>query len=370
MAKLVLEHVTKKYDVFTAVRDFSLEVADGEFVSLLGPSGCGKTTLLRSIAGFFPITSGRITVGERTVSEPDRSIYLGPEERNLGMVFQSYAVWPHMTVFDNIAYPLKLRQKNRGEISEKAGRVLTMLNLETQANKKPSELSGGQQQRTALGRALVMEPDALLLDEPLSNLDAKLRDRMRFELKEIQRTLNLTIVYVTHDQDEAMAVSDRIVLMNQGEVQQLSAPRTLFDAPENLFCAQFVGQSNSYFGRVESVSADRASALVRIADTDCGPVAVRLAPREREHSETVSENQAVHVVVRYHNIRVSSTQVPDSIEGTVIVGTYLGIYMQYEIETAIGRMIVQTDADTVLQEQQTVYLSLNHVHLFRAETGE
>ncbi len=367
MAKLVLENVTKQYGAFTAVKDFSLVVSDGEFVSLLGPSGCGKTTLLRSIAGFFPITQGRILSGEKVISDPARNIYLGPDQRNLGMVFQSYAVWPHMSVFDNIAYPLKLRKLSRQDINAKVGRVLSMLNLETQAKKKPSELSGGQQQRTALGRALVMEPDALLLDEPLSNLDAKLRDRMRFELKEIQRTLNLTIVYVTHDQDESMAVSDRIVLMNQGQIQQVASPREMFDFPARLFSARFVGQSNVLDGVLSKIDAVSGTAYLT-ADKD---TTVPLQLSQRHEGDQIGkhpgEGQSVHAVIRYHNVKIADRADTDTIEGTVIVGTYLGIYTQYEVETVLGRIIVQTDADKRLQERQQVFLKLRNVHVFPAE---
>jgi iron(III) transport system ATP-binding protein len=291
-------------------------------------------------------------------------VYLGPEQRNLGMVFQSYAVWPHMSVFDNIAYPLKLRKKSKQDIAENVGRVLSMLNLETQADKKPSELSGGQQQRTALGRALVMEPDALLLDEPLSNLDAKLRDRMRFELKEIQRTLNLTIVYVPHDQDEAMAVSDRIVLMNQGRIQQVASPRVMFDTPENLFCAQFVGQSNMLTGRLEALDPRTGRATIALDGEHAPEVRVSLPDRDHSSTPSVREGEPVHAVVRYHNVRIAKKASSDTVTGTVIVGTYLGIYMQYEIDTLAGRIIVQTDSDTQLEEQQTVHLELTHVHLF------
>lgn len=359
MAHLQIRNVKKQYGNFVAVDSFSLDVADGEFVTLLGPSGCGKTTLLRSIAGFFPITEGEISIGERVVSSAEKNLYLPPEKRNLGMVFQSYAVWPHMNVFQNIAYPLKVRNTRREEIEERVGKVVSILNLTGQEKKNPIELSGGQQQRVALGRALVMDPEAMLLDEPLSNLDAKLRDRMRFELKEIQRRLNLTIVYVTHDQDEAMAVSDRIVLMNQGRIQQVGSPRAIYQQPETLFSAHFVGRSNFVRGTLESrangecvIRQDQSNALFR-----CAPVnAVTAEPGER-----------VEVVIRYQYVEVADAAAEGTIEATVLLSTYLGGTQFYEFESEIGKIVCQTEEDVVLSEGERVHLRLSHVHVFAAE---
>jgi iron(III) transport system ATP-binding protein len=362
MADLQIENVTKKYGDFTAVSDFSLAVNNGEFVTLLGPSGCGKTTLLRSIAGFFPITAGTIAIGGRRLSDPGNGVYVAPEKRNLGMVFQSYAVWPHMNVFDNIAYPLKVHRRNTAEIAKSVGRVLDLLNLKGQERKNPSELSGGQQQRVALGRALVVQPDVLLLDEPLSNLDAKLRDKMRFELKEIQRTLNLTIVYVTHDQDEAMAVSDRIVLMEAGQIRQIDQPRRMYQQPANLFSARFIGRSNFILGTLTSLNDGTGE--IEVAKTGAR-IPVRVSPQiEAEAGDKVEG------VIRYQRVEVTREKRSDAIEAEVVLGTYLGNMVLYEFDTAAGRFIVQTEEETVLKEGETVNLVLNNVHVFRQEDQE
>ncbi|HEU5319742.1 MAG TPA: ABC transporter ATP-binding protein, partial [Methylomirabilota bacterium] len=216
MAGIQIEGVTKRFGTVAAVRDLSLEVRDREFVTLLGPSGCGKTTLLRLVAGFMAPDAGAIRVGGQTLSTPGAVV--PPERRGMGMVFQNYAVWPHKTVYQNVAFGLEVRRVGRAEIRGRVARVLELVNLGGLERRYPSQLSGGQQQRVALARSLVVEPGILLLDEPLSNLDAKLRERMRWELKDLQRRTGITFVYVTHDQSEAMALSDRIAVMHQGEV--------------------------------------------------------------------------------------------------------------------------------------------------------
>jgi len=242
MSVITLDHVTKKFGDSVVLNDFSDEFGDGEFVTLLGPSGCGKTTMLRMIAGFEKPTSGEIRIDGRTVSSADT--FVPPEKRELGMVFQSYAVWPHMNVFNNVAYPLRIRKTAKAEIKEKVNKVLESVHLSQYADRMPSELSGGQQQRVALARALVAEPKVLLLDEPLSNLDAKLRERMRFEIKEIQERLHINVIYVTHDQGEAMTMSDRVFVINSGVLQQVGTPVEIYRSPKNQFVADFVGKVN------------------------------------------------------------------------------------------------------------------------------
>ena len=227
MAEVRLEGVSKRFGPVEALADFSEAVRDGEFVSLLGPSGCGKTTTLRIVAGFERATAGRVRIGERVVAAP-AARHMPPEKRNVGMVFQSYAVWPHMTVFANVAYPLKMRGPPAGAACEGGAGARPPAPVGA-GGAASAQLSGGQQQRVAVARALVAEPARLLLDEPLSNLDAKLRERMRFEIKDVQRRLGLTVVYVTHDQAEAMVMSDRIVVMNQGRIEQVGAPRDIYD---------------------------------------------------------------------------------------------------------------------------------------------
>ena len=250
MAGIQIERVTKRFGTVAAVRDLTLRSRDREFVTLLGPSGCGKTTLLRLIAGFMAPDEGAIRVGAATLSTP--ASVVPPERRGMGMVFQNYAVWPHKTVYQNVAFGLEVRRVARAEARARVARVLELVNLAGLERRYPSELSGGQQQRVALARSLVVEPAILLLDEPLSNLDAKLRERMRWELKELQRRTGITFVYVTHDQSEAMALSDRIAVMHQGELQQLGAPREVYARPANRTVADFMGLVNLIPARVRA----------------------------------------------------------------------------------------------------------------------
>lgn len=242
MGSIRIDHVHKWYGKFHALNDFSLAVGDGEFVALLGPSGCGKTTLLRSIAGLETIDGGEIHLGDAVVSQ--KGFTLPPEKRRLGLVFQSYALWPHMSVFKNIAYSLRILGWKRQAIEERVTEVLEVVGLPGMQNRYPSELSGGQMQRVAVARSIAPKPIVLLFDEPLSNLDAKLRERMRFDLRELQQQVGITAVYVTHDQGEAMAISDRIVLMNRGNIVQIGTGRELYEEPVNRFAAEFVGIGN------------------------------------------------------------------------------------------------------------------------------
>ncbi|MHC6203335.1 ABC transporter ATP-binding protein [Breznakiellaceae bacterium SP9] len=242
MSLISISGVTKSFDKVLVISEFNERIADKEFVTLLGPSGCGKTTMLRMIAGFERPTKGEIRIDDHIVNADN--VFVPPEKRNIGMVFQSYAVWPHMTVFENVAYPLKIARLHKTAIKEKVEWILEAVHLSQYAARIPSQLSGGQQQRVALGRALVSAPKVLLLDEPLSNLDAKLRESMRFEIKEIQRNMGITVVYVTHDQTEAMAMSDRIIVMKDGLVQQVGNPTTIYRRPANQFVADFVGKIN------------------------------------------------------------------------------------------------------------------------------
>jgi iron(III) transport system ATP-binding protein len=223
-----------------AVKDFNLEIKNGEFVSFLGPSGCGKTTTLRMIAGLEENTHGKIFFDDEVVSDPSDKLFLLPEKRNVGMVFQSYAVWPHMNVFDNVAYPLKFKKFPKEKIREEVMKILSVVELAGLEMRKSHELSGGQQQRVALARGLVMKPRILLLDEPLSNLDAKLREKMRRDIREIQQEFKLTMVYVTHDQKEAFQMSDKIVVMNKGLIEQVGSPNEIHQNPKNAFVADFI----------------------------------------------------------------------------------------------------------------------------------
>ena len=246
MSTVSIRHITKAFGDNVVLRDFSEEFRDGEFVTLLGPSGCGKSTMLRIIAGFEKPTNGELYIDNRLVS--GGKTFIPPEKRGIGMVFQSYAVWPHMNVFENVAYPLRIQKQSRDQIQKSVTRVLEIVHLAQYADRLPSQLSGGQQQRVALARALVAAPNLLLLDEPLSNLDAKLRESMRFEIKEIQLQLGITVVYVTHDQTEAMAMSDRIFVINRGVVQQCGTPRDIYQHPVNQFVADFLGKVDFFKG--------------------------------------------------------------------------------------------------------------------------
>ena len=244
-----LEDLVKRFGTLEAVSHVSLDIQDGELFTLLGPSGCGKTTILRLIGGFHKPDHGEIYFEGKPVSP------LPPYERNIGMVFQNYALWPHMTISDNITYGLKLKKMPKAEISDKVAHVLKLVNLTGLEKRYPGQLSGGQQQRVALARALVLNPDVLLLDEPLSNLDAKIRIQVRAEIRKLQKELGITTIYVTHDQEEALTLSDRIAVIDHGKLQQLGSPRDLYERPENPFVADFIGINNLIQGEVQEINA-------------------------------------------------------------------------------------------------------------------
>ena len=247
--RLSLRGLSCTFGAFTAVHQLDLQIAPGEFISLLGPSGCGKTTTLRMIAGFIRPSGGAIAMDGEMISSPEGS--LPPEKRQMSMIFQSYAIWPNMTVAENVAFGLKLRRLDRESIRTKVQAMLETVRLGPLADRYPSELSGGQQQRVALARAMVIEPRVLLLDEPLSNLDANLREEMRFEIRRLHETFHYTTVYVTHDQGEAMVTSDRIAVMNLGRLEQIDAPHTLYTRPKTRFVAGFIGRTNFLEGRID-----------------------------------------------------------------------------------------------------------------------
>src|SRR6201993_5587996 len=254
MARIALDHVEKVYGGgVKALDDLNLEVREGEFMVLVGPSGCGKSTALRSIAGFEETTGGTISIGDRIVND------LPPKDRDIAMVFQNYALYPHMTVEQNLAFGLQLRKTPKDEIKRRVDEAATMLGLEPYLKRKPGALSGGQRQRVAMGRAIVREPQAFLMDEPLSNLDAKLRVSMRASLSQLHERLGVTTVYVTHDQVEAMTLGDRVAVLRDGRLQQVDTPQTLFDAPVNLFVAGFIGSPAMNFVTAELVRDDGAA---------------------------------------------------------------------------------------------------------------
>jgi iron(III) transport system ATP-binding protein len=315
--------------VVNAVRDVSFEVPDGEFFTLLGPSGCGKTTTLRSIAGLERPKAGTIDVGGRVVFSSQDRIFVAPNRRNFGMVFQSYAIWPHMNVFKNVSFPLEVRKQrpSRKDIEQKVMRVLAAVQLAELVDRDATKLSGGQQQRLALARALVMEPQLLLLDEPLSNLDAKLREAMRFELKRMQRDLGLTTVYVTHDQSEALALSHEIAVMNEGRIVQIGSPRDIYDRPRNKFVADFVGNTNFIAGTF--LSADAGNGRCRVA-TALGELNVQCV-------EIVAKGAPVVVSVRPEDVELFEEKPPAEADDNLCVGTveakaFLGDYLDFQVK--------------------------------------
>jgi ABC-type Fe3+/spermidine/putrescine transport system ATPase subunit len=297
MATVSLHGLTKQFTGMAAVDDLRLEIKDGEFVSLLGPSGCGKTTTLRLVAGFLQPDAGEIRVNDQVISSA--AILIPPERRNMSMIFQSYAIWPHMTVFQNVAYGLKFKKLGSREVEEKTERLLRVVHLEALKARYPAELSGGQQQRVALARALVVEPQILLLDEPLSNLDANLREEMRFEIRRLHEEFGITTIYVTHDQAEAMVTSDRIVVLNKGRMVQVGTPSEIFDQPRTRFVAEFIGKTNLLAGRLEGANAVSLGPDFRIAvangsvSASTGEVSVCIRPHNISLTADESEARAM-----------------------------------------------------------------------------
>jgi spermidine/putrescine transport system ATP-binding protein len=319
-----LSAVTKRFGEFVAVDDLTLEIHEGEFFSLLGPSGCGKTTTLRMIAGFEEPTEGEI----RVAGEPMRGV--PPYRRPVNTVFQSYAIFPHLNVFDNVAFGLRRAGVKGEELGQRVTEACAMVQLEGFEKRKPNMLSGGQQQRVALARALVNRPKVLLLDEPLGALDLKLRKEMQLELKGLQHEVGITFVYVTHDQEEALTMSDRIAVMNEGKVQQVADPTTLYELPRNRFVANFIGQTNVFTGTVESVDGDRVTLRTR------GGARIEAVTREEIEVEVGAQAQAT---VRPEKVRFGSTGdnvLPAEIRQIV----YLGVSTQYRAELPDGGTLV------------------------------
>ncbi|AZO68079.1 ABC transporter ATP-binding protein [Mesorhizobium sp. M6A.T.Cr.TU.016.01.1.1] len=331
------------YGRFTAVKDFSLTIQKGSFVTLLGPSGCGKTTILRSIAGLVDISSGQISIASKRVD--DIPIY----KRNIGLVFQNYALFPHKNVFDNVAFGLKYRNVPKAEIVRRVGKALEMVRLPGSEKKLPSQLSGGQQQRIALARAIVFEPEVLLLDEPLSALDANMREDMRVEIKKIQKETGITAIFVTHDQEEALSMSDRIVVMNAGVVEQIGTPGEVYDQPATGFVANFLGKANMLSGVVTIMDEGRATIALDVGQT------VRAAsPRPLKPKDKVT------VVVRPQKIAIGATGADNRLSGRILSTSYLGGNAVYEID--IGGAVIRANISLdggLLREDETVEISFD-----------
>ena len=314
----------------------SLEISRGEIFTLLGPSGCGKTTTLRLVAGLERPDGGEITLRDRVVASVPRRVYLPPNRRNLGMVFQSYAIWPHMTVFDNVAYPLTLRGAKRAVIRDKVERVLGLVGLEGLEARAATLLSGGQMQRLALCRALVYEPDLLLLDEPFSNLDAKLREQMRVELKLLQRRLGITVLFVTHDQIEALSLSDRIAVMQRGRVEQVGPPRSLYERPASSFVRDFLGQTVILPGRVAKVEPGEHSPTVTVELN--GALAGSTLRGRAAPGQLLAAGAGAHAAIRPEDIEVA----PDDARGpngsalAGMIEALLFVGDRYEARVSLG----------------------------------
>ncbi|MET0682658.1 MAG: ABC transporter ATP-binding protein [Casimicrobiaceae bacterium] len=320
MARLQMSGLTKTYGDFRAVAGVDLDIAQGELVVLLGPSGCGKTTTLRMIAGFIAPTAGEIRLGGRDITrEP-------PWKRNTGLVFQSYALFPHLNVADNVAFGLRMRKIAQAQIAGRLAEVLRLVRLEGLGDRLPRELSGGQQQRVALARALVIEPDILLLDEPLSNLDAKLRQEVRVEIRELQKKLGLTTVMVTHDQEEALTMADRLVVMSEGQVQQIGSQRDLYENPANTFVAGFVGRTNFLRGHVESPGIFRTESGLSI----------------RCHDNAVADGRTLSLRPERLSLAGAPVVADNCLPGTVEFASYLGGILEYYVRLSPrDRLMVQ-----------------------------
>jgi len=342
MAAISVERVSKRYGQVTAVRDLSLQVRDREFMTLLGPSGCGKTTLLRLIAGFVAPDDGVIRVDGLAVSSADAVV--PPERRGMGMVFQNYAIWPHKTVYENVAFGLEVRRVERSSARDRVARVLELVNLAGLEPRFPSELSGGQQQRVALARSLVVEPKILLLDEPLSNLDAKLRERMRWELKELQRRTGITFVYVTHDQAEAMTMSDRIAVFSRGELQQFGTPLDIYRNPSNRFVATFVGSPPM---SVFEGSIDEAGKLQVLGTSVTLPDVAKAK---------LSAGMSCDVGLRPEDVNVRAN---GDVHARVDLVEHLGAMTILHLSTAAGRLIAQSSANEPAKVGETVSIRID-----------
>jgi len=343
MGTVTLKNLVKAFGESVVVKDINAVIEDGEFVTLLGPSGCGKTTLLRMIAGFEKPTSGEIYFDDRLIC--GGKTFVLPEKREIGMVFQSYAVWPHMSVFDNVAYPLTIRKTPKEEVRARVEQTLSMMHLERYAQKLPGQLSGGQQQRVALARALVAEPKLLLLDEPLSNLDAKLRESMRFEIKRLQKKLGITVLYVTHDQTEAMAMSDRIFVLNRGGLQQAGSPEEIYNRPVNPFVADFLGKVDFFKG-------------------EAGGGRIVLTQMDSQTIFYTGEKEGkVYVAVRPENLLFSED---GELHGKLETQYYLGDVddCRVRIGDALVRVVTDGCAYSRLREGQNVRLSVRDFIVF------
>ncbi|MGQ9833742.1 MAG: ABC transporter ATP-binding protein [Candidatus Villigracilaceae bacterium] len=361
MASVTYEHVYKKFGDVVAVDDLNIQVADKEFLVLVGPSGCGKTTALRLLAGLEEITSGRILIGDRVVND------VAPKDRDIAMVFQSYALYPHLSVYDNMAFGLKLRKVPRQEIDRRVKEAAEILGIQNLLDRKPRQLSGGQRQRVAVGRAIVREPKVFLFDEPLSNLDAKLRVAMRAEISKLHQRLQTTFIYVTHDQTEAMTMATRIAVINQGKLQQLDTPQNLYDHPENLFVAGFIGSPAMNFFNGKLVK-DGDKLII-----DTGDFAVPVPP---ERAKVYLPHTGKNIVfgIRPENIHdpdfippgIHAEKVAARVDVTELMGNEIFVYLVSGQNTFIAR--VDPRSRFRIGDQVQIAFNMDNFHIFDADT--
>ncbi len=340
-----VNNAVKRYGNNTVVKDLSVDIKEGEFFTLLGPSGCGKTTLLRMIAGFNSIEGGDFYFNENRINDMD------PANRNIGMVFQNYAIFPHLTVYENVAFGLKNRKMSKEKIDELVSNMLNVMQIYEYKDRMPEKLSGGQQQRVALARAVVIEPNVLLMDEPLSNLDAKLRVEMRTAIKEIQQKIGITTVYVTHDQEEAMSVSDRIAVMRDGVIEHIGTPQNIYQRPNNKFVATFIGRSNIVKGKLK-VEANKI--VVDFGDND-------LITYDKNHFINDVETQDVSISIRPEEYIISKDTKDKLLSGIVRSTVFLGLNTHYVVELDSGievDVVTESSIKGVYQAGERVYLNV------------
>jgi len=359
MAILKVKNLSKNFGKVKAVQDVTFEATEGKVLSLLGPSGCGKTTTLRCIAGFENPERGDIYLDNRKITP------FPPEKRGIGMVFQNYALWPHMTVYGNLAFGLQIRKVSKSEITKKIKKVLGMVQLEGYENRFPRQMSGGQQQRIAMARALVFEPEIMLLDEPLSNLDAQLREEMRFEFTELQRKLGITAIYVTHDQAEALVISDKIVILDQGRIVQSGSPKEIYSNPKNKFVAGFIAVTSFISGSVDSLIENKKKVVVKTNDG----LAIHGFNNSFDIGQKVSVAMRMNVIKFIQDENESDRNKTNIFKGKIIQSSYLGNIIDYKIK--VGNWEVRTNSDAKFNfkvgEEVTFYLSPEDIIVTRED---
>ena len=354
-----IDHVIKKYDQLTIIPDLSAHIKNGEFFTLLGPSGCGKTTLLRMIAGFNSIEGGEIKFDDRVIND------IPTHKRNIGMVFQNYAIFPHLTVRENVEYGLKLRKLDKAEIKKKVDAILKAVKIEEYQDRLPERLSGGQQQRVALARAIVIHPSVLLMDEPLSNLDAKLRVEMRSAIREVQNQVGITTVYVTHDQEEALAISDRIAVMHAGIIEQIGKPQSIYTRPYNVFVSTFIGHSNLFVGKIK-VDGKKTSVAFQNGYIF-----------QMDNLGSVTDGQEVVISVRPEEFSVQEDGIQCKIQSRVFLGKYINYTLTFAPEMLVkNQATIEFSQDLghaeeifELGENVTLRPNIAKINIFTADQG-